>query len=131
MSLLGPDAQPISSAPAPDPEPVEPAAPTQVVCAFMVYQLPTGRWVASDDFSQSIIAMRGISPDDLISGASNVVAEVTARKAADMAATTTIQTQLAMARQAQQAQAAQQMSPEEQRAAAAAMRGNIPPAFRR
>jgi hypothetical protein len=101
------------------------------VCAFMVYQLPSCRWVASDDFSQSIVAMRGISPDDLISGAQNVVSEVTARKAADMAAQTTIQTQMAIARQAQQAAQAQQMTPQEQAAAAAAMRGNIPAGFRR
>lgn len=130
MALLGPDGQTPVTAPA-APEPAEPQPPTQVVTAFIVFQLPNGRWTVTDDLSSSLITMRGPSQDDLISGASNVVAEVSARKAADMAAQTTIQTQLAMARQAQQAQAASQMTPAEAAAAQAAMTGNVPAGFRR
>lgn len=129
MTLLGPDGNPPVTAP--EPEVNEPQPPTQVVTAFIVFQLPNGRWSVTDDFTTSMITMRGVSQDDLIAGASNVVAEVSARKAADMAAQTTIQTQLSMARQAQQQQAAQQMSPEQAAAAQAVMTGQVPAGFRR
>lgn len=129
MALLGPDGQtPVT---APEPEVAEPQPPMQVVTAFVVYQHPNGRWIVTDDLSVPIITMRGVSQDDLISGASNVVAEVSARKAADMAAQTTIQTQLAMARQAQQQAAAQSMTPEQAAAAQAVMTGQVPAGFRR
>jgi hypothetical protein len=133
MPLLGPDGAPMNVPVTDDliDKPNEPQPPTQAVCAFVVFQLPNGRWTVTDDLSTSIITMRGINHDDLIAGGQNVVAEVSARKAADMAATTTIQTQLAMAQQAQKAAAAQQMTPEQQRAAMAAMTGNLPAGFRR
>lgn len=110
MPLVGPDGVTPVSAPSNVP-PVQdaPSAPQEVVTAFVVFNLPDGRWGVTDDLNAPLVPSRAPGPDDLIAGASNVQAEMTARKAADMAAQTTIQTQLAMARQA----ASQQIRPDE------------------
>ena len=115
MALQDINGNPLQAAPQPA-APDEPQPPQRVVTAFVVYQQPTGRWLATSDLGVPIVTGRKPSVDDILGGASNIVAEVTARKAADMAATTTIQTQLAMARQMQ----AQSLTPEEEAALATA-----------
>jgi hypothetical protein len=122
MPLLGPD----GVTPAVQAREPEPPSFVEATTAFLAIQLPSGRWVVTDVLDTVIVAERKPTQDDLIAGAANVHAEITARKAADMAAATTIQTQMAMARQVQ----GQQMTPEEEAAAAAIRSRQVPPAFR-
>jgi hypothetical protein len=89
-----------------------------VATAFLVYVLPNGRVVVTDDLGAAIVPSRKPSFDDIIGAAANVQAEIVARKTADMAAATTVQTQMAVSRQLQ----AQQLSPEEAAALSAAAR---------
>lgn len=106
MALLGPDGMPTSAPrpqPAQDQTPDEPPIPQRVTTAFLVYQLPNGRVSVTDDLAAPIVASRKPSYDDIIGAAANIQAELTARKAADMAASATVQTQLAVQRQLQEA----------------------------
>ena len=118
MPLVGPNGAPLDGGSIqPQPDPAAPPAPQPVLTAFLAVQLPDGRWVAVADLNAPIVPQRVPMPDDLIAGASVIAADMTARRAADMAATQTIQTQLAMQRQMQ----AQQLSPAEAAAAQASM----------
>lgn len=105
MPLVGPDGEPLSTSPAPetqDQAPDDPPAPERVTTAFLILIHPNGRVTADDDLTKAFIPMRKPSYDDIIGAAANVQAELLARKAADMAAATTIQTQLAMQRKLQE-----------------------------
>lgn len=124
MPLVGPDgvtplSAPQTAPPAPDPD--EPPMPRRVATAFLVVVEPNGRVTVTDDLAAPIVPSRKPSFDDILGAASNVVAEITARKAADMAAKQTVLTQLATARQMQ----SQTLSPAEQ-AAVAASQGRVP-----
>lgn len=114
MSLLGPSGNPVPGPSTPRTEAVyskttgvpgpsteEPQAPTRVTTAYLVYQTPNGQWLVSEDIGAAIVPVRRPLPDDIISGAENIKAQVIARKTADMAAQATVGTQLAMARQMQ------------------------------
>lgn len=107
MALLGPNGQPLGG-PAPAPstpvQDVEPPAPTRVTTAFLVYQTPNGQWHTSDDLATPVVPARKPGPDDVIGGAENIKTQIIARQTATMAARHTIETQLSMARQAQEAQ---------------------------
>jgi hypothetical protein len=129
MALVGPDGVTPAAAQVKPEEPPAGSQPPPVVeaaTAFIVVQLPNGRWVVTDDLDTVVIAERKPSQDDLIGGAANVQAEIISRKTADMAAATTIQTQMAMARQIAQ----QQTNETEEAAIAAIQRQQVPPAFR-
>lgn len=107
MALLGADGNPAVPAVPARPQQTqndEPPAPTRVTTAFLVYQLPNGSWNVTADAGLPIVPSRPATPDDFISGASNVVAKTTASTAADMAAKLTIGRQIALAQQAQEAQ---------------------------
>lgn len=103
MPLVGLDGQPLSAPSAQDQTPAEPAAPKRVATAFLVIVAPNGRVSVTDDLGAAIVPSRKPSFDDIIGAAANVQAEITARKTADMAASTTVQTQLAVQRQLQEA----------------------------
>lgn len=109
MPLVGANGEPLSAGqpqdqtqPGDDQTPEEPKPPVRAVTAFLVYQLPIGRWLATDNLAEAIVPMRQATFDDIIAGTANVQAEITARKTADMAAAMTIQTQVAMTRQIQE-----------------------------
>lgn len=134
MALLGPDGQPTDAdpstepatgpeAPATETQDQEPQAPNRVVTAFLVFQLPNGQWLASEDIAAPIVPTRKPLPDDIIAGTANVSAQMVARKTADLAAKLTVQTQMAVAQQMQEAQQN-----------AAVLQGlagrQVPPAFR-
>lgn len=122
MALLGANGQPITTArpqPGPAKTPEEPAAPTRVTTAFIVFQNPSGQWIATDDLGAAIVAARPPVPDDLISGCENVKAQVIAQKGAQLTASLTVQTQVAFSRQQQAAMP----TPEEQALAASLMSG--------
>lgn len=117
MALLGANGMPLSAPQTPptqDQTPDETPAPVRVTTAFLVSIAPNGRVSVTDDLAAPIVPARKPTFDDIIGAAANVQAELTARKAADMAAATTIQTQMSMARQAQEAslnaQVAQQLA---------------------
>lgn len=119
MALLGPDGNPVHNTGTPggpdtgtpreeepeqdSPREDEPEAPTRVVTAFLAYQMPNGAWAATEDLAAAVVPSRRPLPDDLIGGCHNIAASAAARKSAEMAATMTVQTQIAMARQAQEA----------------------------
>lgn len=106
MSLLGPNGEPADQAPEPSPETeAVPAPPTRVVTAFLVFQMPNGQWISSEDIGTPIIPVRPPVADDLIAGAENVKAQVIARKTADLSAVATVRTQMSVAQQMQQQQA--------------------------
>lgn len=119
MSLVGLNGEPLSpgqpqpstgqTQPGEDQTPEEPPAPTRVTTAFLVVVQPTGRVVVTDNLAEAIVPMRGPTYDDIIGAAANIQAELTARKAADMAAAATVQTQLAVSRQLQEQQLHQQV----------------------
>lgn len=123
MSLLGPNGAPI----APTPQPVqpqeqvqeEPVAPKRVTTAFIVFQLPNGQWMATDDLAMAIVPARPPVPDDLIGGSENVKQQVIAQRAAPLTARLTVQTIRAAAQQEQAAMP----TAEEAAAAASVMRG--------
>ena len=105
MELLDPNGQPLSAPrpqPAQDQTPDKPAPPRRVSTAFIVYVQPDGRVIVTDDLDAAIVPSRKPSLDDIFGAVANVQAEITARKAADMAAATTVQTQVVMARQLQE-----------------------------
>lgn len=112
MPLVGPDGVTPLSATVPqtqDQTPDEPPMPRRVSTAFLVYVEPTGRVFVTDDLAAAIVPSRKPSLDDIIGAAANVHAEVSARKTADMAAAVTVQTQLALQRQLQEAAINQQI----------------------
>lgn len=120
MALLGPDGNPArakddgTGTPRQEPQEdspreEEPEAPQRVVTAFVTYQLPNGQWAATDDLAAALAPSRRPLPDDLIGGSQNIAAQVAGRRTAEMAATMTIQTQIAIERQAQEAQANEQI----------------------
>lgn len=121
MPLLGANGMPLSAPQSQDtpPSPDEPPAPKLVTTAFLVYVDGTGRVAVSDDLALPVVPARKPSFDDIIGAAANLQAEITARKAGDMAASLTVQTQLAMARQMQQSAPTQ----DEQELVANLMRG--------
>ena len=127
MALLGPTGEPVTShlQAVPQPSPDEPPAPVQVTTAFLVYQRPNGQWVASDDLATPVVPVRRPIPDDIISGTTNVCEQIVARKAAEMSAALTVQTQMQVAQQLQNA------TPTAQEAAVLADIGSAPAAFRR
>lgn len=105
MSLVGPSGAPLNTSRPPEaaaPSPQEPPVPRMVTTAFLVYADPTGRVLVTDQLDTAIIPSRQPTLDDIIGMTANVQAELTARKTANMAAATTIQTQMAIARQSQQ-----------------------------
>lgn len=109
MSLVGANGQPLTSQPKPEPKKDDVPAIEEAVTAFIVYQRPDGRWLTTGDLNYPVAPQRQPTPDDVIAGAQNAVSEYAAHKAANLAAQMTIQTQMAIARQAQN----QQMSPAE------------------
>lgn len=124
MALLGPDGQPATpGTTSTQSTPSDPAVPMRVSTAFVVYQLPNGIWEASTDLEAAIVPSRPAVPDDIIGGAENVKLQVAARKAANMAAATTVQTQVAMARQMQAQHQSQQLTPQEASALAQTLQG--------
>jgi hypothetical protein len=85
-SLLAPNGQPAvpeSLVKAPEPEDV-PAAPEPVECvtAFVVYQLPDGRWQAADDLDAPFMPGRKPIPDEIYSGCAVVQKDALATEAA-------------------------------------------------
>jgi hypothetical protein len=121
MALLGPNGEPVATPPTTPTQNLateEPQPPARVTTAFLIFQMPNGQWVVSEDLGTPIVPSRKPVPDDIISGTENVKAQTIAHKTADMAAKATVMTQLAFARQAQQ----QQLSPAEAAALAAAQR---------
>lgn len=107
MSLVSPSGQPLST-PAEAPKSDTPK-PIEAVTAFIAYQLPNGRWESTGDLNAPLIPSRPATLDDIAGGGHVVSAEATAVKNANITTQTMIQTQLAMARQAQ----AQQLTPQE------------------
>lgn len=111
MSLLGPNGEPADTDPSTGPDTPatetqeqEPTTPTRVVTAFLVFQLPNGQWLAAEDINSPIVPVRKPLPDDIIAGTANVSAQMVARRTADLAAKLTVQTQMAVAQQMQEAQ---------------------------
>lgn len=114
MPLLGPNGQPIPAQPSPaEPKPSTPTQeetpqpPARVVTAFLVFQLPNGQWAASEDIFTPIVPSRAPQPDDLIGGAENIKQQVIAQKTASLTAMKTVETQMSVAAQIQQAQEAE------------------------
>lgn len=123
-SLLGPNGAPINHT---QPQPVTPpeqvqeeqVAPKRVTTAFIVFQLPNGQWMATDDLGMAIVPTRPPVPDDLIGGSENIKQQVIAQKSASMTAQLTVQTVRAVAQQEQAAIP----TPQEQAVAASLMNG--------
>lgn len=108
MSLLGPDGQPVprnTEPVSPGPDAENTPAPVQVTTAFLVTIAGNGRVSVTEDLAFPAVPMRKPTFDDIIGAAANLQAEISARKTADMAAAATVQTQMAVARQMQEATA--------------------------
>lgn len=112
MSLVGPNGQPAT--PAPAPESAEPAI-TQVITAFVVYQLPNGAWALTPDLNEPLAPMRPPTAHDILGAAANIVSDMEGQRAASMV--------VGMLQQQAQAAAQRQLTPEEAQALQAAMRG--------
>lgn len=107
MALLGPNGEPMAPPPATptqNPATEEPQAPARVTTAFLVFQNPSGQWVVSDDLNTVVVPSRRPVPDDIIAGTENVKAQTIAQLSASLTAKATVATQVAFARQAQEAQ---------------------------
>lgn len=106
MPLLGPDGNtPVA----------EPAAPaiTQVVTAFLVFQLPNGAWELTPDINAPLVPARPPTTHDILGAVANLQADVHAQRSASL----TVGTLQHGAAQAQQ----RVLSPEEQAALRASM----------
>lgn len=77
--------------------------------AFLVFQLPEGRVAATDTLLPGFSTSWQPSSDEIQAAAVNVYTELSARKAADLAAATTVQTMMAVQRQIAEAQQNQQI----------------------
>ena len=83
MPLLAPNGQPLSSAPEPVPQDApETPGPIPCVTAFIIYQLPDGRWQAADDLDTPLVPGRKPVPDEIYAGASIVLKDALAAEAA-------------------------------------------------
>ena len=131
MPLQAPNGQPLSSAPEPAPQDTaEPSGPIPCVTAFVIYQLPDGRWQAADDLDIPLVPGRKPVPDEIYAGASIVLKDALAAEAAITSANlvlsnvgqAVIQEQMNMAQQMAEQQAAravqQQMEADKRKLAA-------------
>ena len=86
-TLLSPNGQPLPPASltkaAEEPAcPGDAPEPIPCVTAFIIYQLPDGRWQAADDLDTPLVPGRKPVPDDIYAGASIVLKDALAAEAA-------------------------------------------------
>ena len=111
-TLLSPNGQPLAPEPAPQDAPETPG-PIPCVTAFIIYQLPDGRWQAADDLDTPLVPGRKPVPDEIYAGASIVLKDALAAEAAITSANlvlnnvgkAVVQEQMNMGRQMAEAQA--------------------------
>jgi hypothetical protein len=76
-----------------DPPAEQPVAPEPVECvtAFIIYQLPDGRWQAADDLDTPLVPARKPVPDEIYAGCSIVLKDALAAEAAITSANLVLQ----------------------------------------
>ena len=112
MPLLAPNGQPLAPEPAPQDAPETPG-PIPCVTAFIIYQLPDGRWQAADDLDTPLVPGRKPVPDEIYAGASIVVKDALAAEAAITSANLVLQN-VGQAVIQEQMKMAQQMAQQQQ-----------------
>ncbi len=110
MPLLAPNGERVSLPDRPADEP-EVQGPVECVTAFVVYQLPDGRWQAADDLDVPLVPGRKPIPDEIYAGCSVITKDTIVHESAVVAAKLVIpntaeavvQRQLQLGQQAMQA----------------------------